>query len=438
MIWSAGARWTTLARGGCVLALFLFCASSAMAQPGLLSSADTAIGIDLDSTFVNLPAMNNGRYPTAESPRQAIDGLSTTKYLNFGNVGSGFIVTPTLLPGIPIDGFRITTGNDAPGRDPASWSLFGFNGTLITMDSGPDAGGPPTEINETGMAEAWVPIASGSVALPGDPAAPAAEQQRGVAGPMVTVASTTPYQHYKFIVDSLKQPGNGIMQFAEIQFYAEDTDLGSGFLAPTDPIIGVDGVPVPPFSGWKPCGTPNTDCSSSPGGEQPPLAIDQVFNPGPPVSTTKYLNFGEQNSGIIITNSEGPVDVNFMRFRTANDAPERDPASFRLFGTNDPITSEPNSPSNGTEVWTLIAESTEANPLSLPEARHTWGNFIAVNSPTNYTSYRLIFPTTRSDTANSMQIADIQFYTAIPEPATASLLAIVGLALASATRRRNA
>jgi hypothetical protein len=425
MNWSAAARWTTLARGGYVLALFLFCASSVMAQPSLLSPADTAIGIDLDSTFVG--PQNNGRYPAAENPPKAIDGLNNTKYLNFGHAGSGFIVSPA-LSGVPVDGFRITTANDAPGRDPAMWSLFGFDGTLTTTDSG-----ATPAINQTGMAEAWVPIASGSVALPGDPAI--GGDQRGVVGPMVVVNSTTGYMHYKFIVDAIKRPSDNIMQFAEIQFYADDTDTNSGFLAPTDPIIAVDSIPTP--AGWKGCGTPNTDCSSSPGGEQPPLALDQVGTLGPPPGgTTKYLNFGEEKSGIIITNSGGPVDVNFMRFRTANDAVERDPASYQLYGTNDPITSVPNSNSNGTEVWTLISEGS----LSLPEARHTWDDeFVAVNSPANYSSYRLIFPTVKNaTTANSMQIADIQFYTAIPEPATASLVAIVGLALASATRRRIA
>jgi hypothetical protein len=396
-----------------------------MGQVGILSSADTAIGIDLDSTFVG--PQNNGRYPAAESDSQGIDGLNNTKYLNFGHAGSGFIVTPA-LSGVPVDGFRITTANDAPGRDPAMWSLYGFDGALTTTDSGPSPA-----INQTGLAEAWTLIASGAVSLPGDPTI--GGDQRGVVGPMVVVNSTTGYQNYKFIVDAIKRPSDNIMQFAEIQFFADDTDTNSGFLAPTDPIIAVDGIPTP--AGWKGCGTPNTDCSSSPGGEQPPLALDQVFTPGPPPGgTTKYLNFGELNSGIIITNSEGPVDVNFMRFRTANDAVERDPASYQLFGTNDPITSAPNSNSNGTEVWTLISEGS----LSLPEARHTLDDeFIAVNSPTNYSSYRLIFPTVKNATAaNSMQIADIQFYTAIPEPATASLVAIVGLALASVTRRRTA
>jgi hypothetical protein len=415
-------------RGVCFLALLLFFANSALAQPGHLGPSDTAIGIDLDSTFVG--PQNNGRYPAAEAPRMGIDGLSTTKYLNFGHIGSGFIVTPTLMPGLAVDGFQITTANDAPGRDPAMWSLYGFNGALTTTDSGASPA-----INQTGLAEAWTLIASGSVALPGDPALPPAQQQRGVVGPMVTVGSTTPYQHYKFIVDAIKVPSANIMQFAEIEFFSDDMNTASGFLAATDPIIAVDGVPVP--AGWKACGTPNTDCSSSPGGEQPPLAIDQVFNPGPPPSTTKYLNFGEEKSGIIITNSEGPIDVNFMRLRTANDAEERDPTSYQLYGTNDPITSEPNSNSNGTEVWTLISEG----PLTLPTGptgRHALGDFVAVNSTTNYSSYRLVFPTVRNaGTANSMQIADIQFYTEIPEPATAALVAMMGLALAAATRRRG-
>jgi hypothetical protein len=406
-----------------------------MGQPGLLSSSDTAIGIDLDSTLV--PAMNNGRYPAAESPAKAIDGItaipgpppSFSKYLNFGHAGSGFIVSPS-LSGVPVDGFQITTANDAPGRDPAMWSLYGFgdgDDLLTTTDSGPSP-----LINQDGLAEAWTLIASGAVALPGDPAV--GGDQRNVVGPMVEVNSTTGYQHYKFIVDAIKRPSDNIMQFGEIQFFADTADpISSGILAPGDPIIAVDGVQSLP--GWKPCGTPNTDCSSSPGGEQPPLALDQVGNPGPPPSgTTKYLNFGEQNSGLIITNSEGPVDVNFMRLRTANDAPERDPLTYRLEGTNDPITSAPNSNSNGTEVWTLISEGT----LALPTERHTWGDFVAVNSTANYTSYRLVFPTTRMDTANSMQIADIQFYTAIPEPSTMALLAIVGLALAAASRRRGA
>jgi hypothetical protein len=189
-------------------------------------------------------------------------------------------------------------------------------------------------------------------------------------------------------------------------------------------MIAVDEVPTPPgFTG-----------SSFPGNETPAHGIDQVQN-AMGQRSTKYLNFGEERSGIIITNSDGPVDVNFMRLWTANDAVERDPTSYRLEGTNDPITSQQNSNSNGTEVWTLISEGT----LSLSDTRFTPSDFIPVNASQAYSSYRLVFPTVKNATAaNSMQIADIQFYTVIPEPSTVALAAIVGLALAAATRRRGA
>jgi hypothetical protein len=156
--------------------------------------------------------------------------------------------------------------------------------------------------------------------------------------------------------------------------------------------------------------------------------------------STKYLNFGEQRSGIIITNSEGPVDVNFMGLTTANDAVERDPASYELYGTNDPITATQNSNSNGTEVWTLISSGPLSLPGTLPngggdDARFT-RRMVRVDSPSNYTSYRLIFPTVKdAAAANSMQIADIQFFTAIPEPAGLALGCMAVLALSGLIHR---
>src|SRR5687767_10843403 len=96
-----------------------------------LSTADTAIGIDTNAVFGP-----NGRYPATEGPMKAIDNVVGSKYLNFGGAGAGFIITPAALAAV--ESFQIRTGNDAPGRDPSSWQLFGFNGTLLTTDSGPD------------------------------------------------------------------------------------------------------------------------------------------------------------------------------------------------------------------------------------------------------------------------------------------------------------
>ena len=375
-------------------------ADRAMAQDiPLLGPEDTAIAIDLDATFQG--PTNNGRYPAAESPGKAIDNMTGTKYLNFGGVGSGFIVTPSLPT--PVESFQIRTANDAAPRDPSGWALYGFNGTLTTTDSGPSPA-----INQTGLAEMWTLIDSGAVTLP---------DTRLTLGPVVNVNPMgVGYQHYKMIFPTLKGGAGQIMQIDEIQFFeTDDGDPNFGILNPTDPIIAVDETPAPAM--WV--------GSSFPANESPARGIDQM-------SSTKYLNFGEERSGIIITNSGGPVQVARMELTTANDAPDRDPTSYELYGTNDPVTSEQNSNSNGTETWTLISSGT----LDLPTARFSTIS-VDVNSPTLYNSYRLIFPTVRNAAAaNSMQIADIQFY-AIPEP-SGLVLGLGGLAMLASRRRRRA
>ena len=55
--------------------------------------------------------------------------------------------------------------------------------------------------------------------------------------------------------------------------------------------------------------------------------------------STKYLNYGTENSGFIVTPAFGPSNVQSMRLITANDREERDPASFELYGTNAPPSS---------------------------------------------------------------------------------------------------
>jgi hypothetical protein len=117
---------------------------------------------------------------------------------------------------------------------------------------------------------------------------------------------------------------------------------------------------------------------------------------------------------------------------TANDAVDRDPASYELYGTNDAIQSVDNSDGNGGEVWTLIS----SGPLSLPAARNDATTIVPINASTAYSSYRIVFPTVKNATgANSMQIADVQLY-AVPEPASLAM-ACVALAAACGIRRRR-
>ena len=70
------------------------------------------------------PQDKDNRSPPNESPRHAIDNNTNTKYLNFGKEGSGLVIT---IPGVPlvVAGLELTSANDSPDRDPASYLLEG-------------------------------------------------------------------------------------------------------------------------------------------------------------------------------------------------------------------------------------------------------------------------------------------------------------------------
>ena len=141
------------------------------------------------------------------------------------------------------------------------------------------------------------------------------------------------------------------------------------------------------------------DLSRYPAGQSPLQALD-----GDP--HTKYVNFGEENSGLIITPASGASIVRSLRLTTADDLPERDPASYEIYGTNSAIGSTDNS-TGLAENWTLIS----AGSFSLSTARLADGPLISFANSTAYASYKIVFPTVRnSATANAMQVADIRLY----------------------------
>lgn len=164
-----------------------------------------------------------------------------------------------------------------------------------------------------------------------------------------------------------------------------------------------------------------------PAGEIVDHAIDNV--------TQKYLNFLDLGSGFKVTPGVGPTILTGLRFYTANDAVERDPASYLLEGSN-----------NGTD-FTVISQGA----LALPEGRNPGGQVaidaltqfnqeVAFANDSAYSSYRVTFPTLKNaGTANSMQIAEVELLgRPVPEPASLVLggLAIVGLVVVHRYGRR--
>lgn len=160
---------------------------------------------------------------------------------------------------------------------------------------------------------------------------------------------------------------------------------------------------------------------TSPGAEGVEHVIDQ--------DTAKYLNFGtdgDQNApfagpvGFVVTPTLGSdaagTVVNAIRVYTANDAPERDPASFTIEG------------SNGGTNFTLIASGN----LALPDARNNGGltldpialadQEVHFANSTPYKSYRVLFQNVKNNTsANSVQLGEVELLGTVASSAATSV-----------------
>jgi len=160
-------------------------------------------------------------------------------------------------------------------------------------------------------------------------------------------------------------------------------------------------------------GVPNDN--DWPGNESPPLAIDDN-------TSTKYLHFKgfTQSTGFQVTPSASQTIVVGLTFTTANDATERDPVGFELYGSNVSI----NGP------YTLIASGdivdfsqTTAWPrLTKTETPILFDNDVA------YDHYQVLFTAVRNPgSANSMQISEVELLgtgliSASPEPADGAMI----------------
>jgi hypothetical protein len=331
--------------------------SAAVEAGGILQPGDPIIAFDLDIA-------SSSSYPGGESPANALDEDSGTKYLNFGREGSGIIVSP-LFGASTVQSIKFTTANDAVERDPRTWVLFGTNSPIVSLD------------NSDGSGEPWTVIAENNAMLP---------DTRFADGPVQSFTNSTSYTSYRLVFPTVKGPGGNSMQIADIRMYQSNDGSGSSILNFLDPVLAID------FASPQ---------SSYPANEGPANAIDRDVD-------TKYLNFGRENSGFIVTPASGPRAVRSFRITTANDSPSRDPRVWQLFGTNDVITSVDNG-TGSAENWTFIDEGL----TNLLEDRFTQSDPVTVNNNSAFRSYRMVFTNIRDNTAedaDSVQFAEVQFY----------------------------
>ncbi|HON92286.1 MAG TPA: PA14 domain-containing protein [Sedimentisphaerales bacterium] len=185
------------------------------------------------------------------------------------------------------------------------------------------------------------------------------------------------------------QPGGtGVMTFGDIRTVQPAVSPAAGatdITAAGDAVIG-----FPEYAG------------SWPAAEHPALAIDNQI-------TTKYLNFGgaSRPSGIIVTPAVGPTVVTGLSLTTANDAVERDPVAFELYGSNQGVEGP----------WALIAKGAIddfSRPIAWPRR---WKNVTPIGfaNAIPYTTYKVVFTAVRGPNANSMQIAEIELLGTVAE-----------------------
>lgn len=161
--------------------------------------------------------------------------------------------------------------------------------------------------------------------------------------------------------------------------------LGIGYYRSNDVEIPPEpGVPLEDLS--RPGDLVVPTSSNSPGNEGVANAIDNS-------SSTKYLNFDKLNAGFTVTLSAGKQVVVGLRLTSANDAPERDPTSYVLSGSNDGM------------AWTEVARG------SIPDfTARFYSVFVSFTNSTAYSQYKLLFPTVRNAaSAVAMQIAEVEF-----------------------------
>ena len=169
--------------------------------------------------------------PNGEGAANAFDNNSSTKYLNFDKKNAG--VTIKLNQGRVVSGFKLTTANDFPGRDPTSYKLYASND-----------------------GKTWDKLGEGTITL---------TDTRFAVSDMITVANTQPYFYY-FIYFPTTKSGEGCglncdsMQIAEITYYYDENNTTTSVDAtPSGGTISNPGTPGATAVGMEPEWPANSD-----------------------------------------------------------------------------------------------------------------------------------------------------------------------------------
>ena len=144
---------------------------------------------------------------------------------------------------------------------------------------------------------------------------------------------------------------------------------------------------------------------------------------------SKFLIFRNSNAGLILSPTNANVVFNRLSLSTANDASERDPASYVIYGSTTAL-----SGTAGTNISLAGLTELASGTITLPDNRTTGPTIVQFANTTAYASYIVAFPTVRSTTSNNItQISEVQLSQGINPPFAVAMAGARGGQLSSGT-----
>ena len=254
----------------------------ALSEVELLAAATTAQDGG-EVMLVNAAFNAGGHSPNGEGPHYAIDGDTVSKFLdmNFPLRNESFLELHLPTKGM-LSGYRFTTANDAPKRDPVSWRLEGCS-DIVQCEAGVwhvlhdvANASPPVE-RASPYANFWL------VAPP--PPSP-------------------PLPVYKLVITDVREPNRADgVSLSEVQLYGT-----SGQLLPVTLAVNVDGT--------------------TPRGQEAKYVADVNL-------MSEWLDLGwaanEQRSELVLTLGSYDDVAAYELFTSVTPQPKRDPTSWSLY-----------------------------------------------------------------------------------------------------------
>jgi hypothetical protein len=161
---------------------------------------DIIVGV-FNTTAGSFSGATIGTYSNTESPANAIDMNTGTKYLNFGVSGSssttaglntGYFVSPRVGSSIAA-GIIFYTANDGPNRDP----------TMVTLEGSNDGSA------QLQLGGRWTLIYSGPSGI-----SPTVDPGRNTMCTLMNFYNTIPYMSYRLLITSKRGADNSV-QYSE-------------------------------------------------------------------------------------------------------------------------------------------------------------------------------------------------------------------------------